>query len=204
MIFWPALIDALGAVIAWVIWQHRSRRAYIDGFEFPEALRMKFRERRPGLLPAQEGRVFEGLRQWFRVCHAAGGRRVSMPSQAVDDAWHAFILFTRNYQLFCGKAFGRFLHHTPAEAMRTQTEPTEGIRRSWRLACGLEGIDPRLPQRLPLLFALDMELGISDGYRYSLNCAPGSGTYCAGGIGCSSGCSSGCSGDGGGGGCGGD
>ena len=61
-----------------------------------------------------------------------------MPSQVVDDAWHTFILFTRNYELFCRKAFGRFLHHTPAEAMAGQTTATEGIKRTWRIACQLE------------------------------------------------------------------
>ncbi|MEX0600376.1 MAG: hypothetical protein WD423_02225 [Rhodothermales bacterium] len=38
------------------------------------------------------------------------------PSKAVDAAWHAFILHTRNYAGFCEKVFGRFIHHEPADA----------------------------------------------------------------------------------------
>lgn len=52
----------------------------------------------------------------------------------------------------------------------------------------------RQPERLPLLFALDAQLGIADGFRYSLDCrdrnSPVSGSnYCASHIGCTSGCS---------------
>jgi hypothetical protein len=139
-----------------------------------------------------------------------------MPSQAVDDAWHEFILFTRQYAQFCRSAFGRFLHHTPAEAMRSPTQASDGIKRTWRLACAGEGIDPERPQRLPRLFAMDAALLIAGGFIYQLDClaagcdgAMGAG-FCASHIGCGSGCSgdSGSSdGDGGsgcGGGCGGD
>jgi hypothetical protein len=35
-----------------------------------------------------------------------------MPSRAVDEAWHEFILDTRTYTSFCHAAFGRYLHHT--------------------------------------------------------------------------------------------
>ena len=140
---------------------------------------------------------------------------VSMPSQVVDDAWHEFILFTRAYDGFCRKALGRFLHHTPAEAMAAPTLAQEGIKRAWRLACVREGIDPKFPTRLPLIFALDAMLGISDGFTYTLECTDqrsgGCGGYCASHIGCGSGCagdSGADSGDSGGsscgGGCGGD
>ncbi len=190
------------ALTLWVNWLRLSRRAFIAGYEFPAALRNKFREVRPGLTDIQQNQVFEGLRQWFLVCNRAENRFVSMPSQVVDDAWHAFILFTRNYQQFCKKAFGRFLHHTPAEAMTGQTSASDGIKRTWRVACHLEKIDPKAPIRLPMLFAMDAALAIAGGFHYELNCKPGSNTYCAGGIGCSSGCGSGCGNDGDGG-CGG-
>jgi len=149
---------------------------------------------------------------------------VAMPSQVVDVAWHEFILFTRSYELFSNKAIGRFLHHTPTEAMKSPTLAQEGIKRAWRLACATENISPTSPARLPLLFAIDTMLNIDDGFRYSLNCKDKSSPayadgYCAGHIGCAAGCggdsvhssdsggffdSFGGSSDCGGGGCGGD
>ena len=100
-----------------------------------------------------EAPIFEALRDYFQLCYQAKKRLVAMPSQVVDDAWHEFILFTRDYQHFCQRGPGRFLQHTPAEAMRSPTDAQEGLKRAWRLACRRDGIDPRAPQSLPKPFA---------------------------------------------------
>jgi hypothetical protein len=59
--------------------------------------------------------IEEGLRQWLRCCAAAlrDGEVIGMPSHAVDEAWHGFILCTARYAAFCDAAYGRFLHHHP-------------------------------------------------------------------------------------------
>ncbi|WP_442943488.1 hypothetical protein [Nocardia sp. NBC_00565] len=59
--------------------------------------------------------VETGLRQWLRCCGAAmrDGQVIGMPSHAVDEAWHGFILCTQMYAAFCAAAYGRFLHHYP-------------------------------------------------------------------------------------------
>jgi hypothetical protein len=188
----------------------RRREAYIDAYGFPQGIRTRVRRRYAHLTEAQLDLVFEALRDYFHLCRGAGRQLLAMPSQVVDVAWHEFILFTRNYRTFCDRALGRFLHHTPAEAMRAPTEATEGIRRTWFYACKRSGIDPRQPRTLPLLFAIDTQLNIPDGFRYVPNCAPlrDGATYCGSHIGSGSGCGgsscggSSCSGDGGGG-CGG-
>jgi hypothetical protein len=114
--------------------------------------------------------VAHGLRQFF-LAHLRSGRRyVSMPSQVVDDLWHELILYTKNYQSICQKAFGRFLHHTPAVVLGGSQRGSEGLRRCWRYACVEENINPRAPTRLPLLFALDAKLEIPNGFRYVANC----------------------------------
>ena len=214
---WGIIIFA-AAIAFWLYnWSAiKKRRAdFIDQFAFHPAVINKFREVRPDLRSEQEELVFAALRDYFHLCHRAGRRMVSMPSQVVDDAWHAFILFTRGYELFCRRSFGRFLHHTPAEAMSSPTQAGDGLKRAWRLACAHEGIDPKNPARLPLLFAIDADLKIENGFFYTPNCKSGerpdgsAGYYCGSHIGCSSGCggdSGADSGDGGGcgGGCGGD
>lgn len=211
LIFSTVLLAVL-VFVAQRVWRQHALQRRLDAIRthpFPQSVRLKFRDVRPNLDSAQEHQVFEGLRDYFILCAQARGRFVSMPSQVADDAWHAFILHTRYYQDFCNKAFDRFLHHTPVEAMSSQTLATDGIRRAWRLACALENINPKQPERLPRLFALDGELKIENGFRYDTRCTPGSGNYCASHIGCGSGCGgggesgsadSGC----GGGGCGGD
>lgn len=183
---------------------------FIDDFLFPARLNTKLADQYPHLTDQQIEEVIRGLREYFHICHLAGRKVVSMPSQAVDTAWHEFILFTRKYEIFCYKALGRFLHHTPAEAMSSPTLAQQGIRKAWRISCGRENISPDSPNKLPLLFAMDAALDIPDGFKYSLNCKDknisAADSYCASHIGCSSdGCSGGCSGDSSGcGGCGGD
>lgn len=194
------------ATLAIVLYRRRAARsAFIDGYAFPHGIRERVHKRYPHLSEEQLDLAFGALREYFHLCRKAGRFMLAMPSQAVDVAWHEFILFTRNYEHFCHRALGRFLHHTPAEAMRTPTEATEGIQRTWRLACVREGIDPRAPAALPLLFALDARLGIPDGFRYALNCLPAADAsaappFCASHIGGGGGCGGGCHGAGCGGG----
>ena len=189
----------LAIVVAtlWVLWRNWSRQrrvVFIDQFPYARYLDKRLAARRPELSEAQRNEVFDGLRDYFQICRIAGRRMVAMPSQAVDDAWHEFILFTRQYERFCEAAFGRFLHHTPAAAMSSPTQASEGIRRAWRLACAREKINPEKPERLPRLFAMDASLMIAGGFIYQLDCLAsgqnglGSG-FCASHIGCSSGCS---------------
>ncbi len=202
---------ALIAFVFWRNWSRQRRASYLDRFPLQAFLDRRLAARRPELNVAQRAQVIAALNDYFHLCRQAGRRQVAMPSQAADDAWHEFILFTRQYDKFCRNAFGRFLHHTPAEAMATPTQASDGLKRAWRLACAHEQIDPKAPQRLPRLFALDAALGIVGGFVYQLDClaasggAAGSG-YCASHIGCGSSCSgdsgSGDSSDGGG--CGGD
>jgi hypothetical protein len=184
------------SVIYWAIRANKARQLkYIEQYHFHNGIRRKLAQKHPQLTEPQLDMVFQGMKDYFRICRQAKKRMVSMPSQVVDDAWHEFILSTRIYEKFCNKAMGRFLHHTPAEAMPAPTLAKAGIKRAWRLACALEQINPKKPARLPLIFAIDALLNINNGFIYQLDCKNnGAGVYCASDIGCASGC--GGSGDG--------
>jgi hypothetical protein len=208
-----AVFAAVVLAIALLFVVHRLRELqradFIRGYRFPKGLIEKLQQRRSGLGAKDAQLVARALRQFF-LAHLKSGRRfVSMPSQVADDLWHEFILYTRHYDAFCRKAFGRFLHHTPAVVLATDRRDNSGLRRTWWQCCRDENIDPRAPTRLPLLFALDAKLGIADGFRYAPDCgalrAAGDGSvHCGADLGVSSGDGSsdaGCSGDGG---CGGD
>lgn len=165
----------LVAGFAFLIWlstqQHRHQRArFIAGYRFPAALVRRYGETHPGLGLLEVRKVFEGLRQYFLACLAAQrgsiAPAVGMPSKAVDDAWHEFILMTRDYQAFCRHAFGRYLHHAPDETMGTPMRDA--------LANTLHQLGRPLPGAaawatvgaIPLLFAMDRELGLADGYHH--------------------------------------
>ncbi len=74
---------------------------------------------RKGLVPADkvEDAVFEFKRYMALV--GLGYRGLGMLSPEIDEVWHAFILFTREYAEFCQAAFGSFVHHVP----RTSRSP---------------------------------------------------------------------------------
>ena len=49
-------------------------------------------------------------------------------------------------------------------------QDNSGLRRCWWYACLEENINLRKATRLPLLFAIDRKLFITDGFTYSLDC----------------------------------
>jgi hypothetical protein len=164
-------VVATAAVIAVDRVRRKARREqYIRTFMFPRGVFDKLLAARPGLAPKDLQLVARALRQFFLTYHKSGYQRVAMPSQVVDDLWHEFILFTRDYQVFCRTAFGNFLHHTPAVKMGDVKTDNEGLRRVWWFSCLEENINPRKATRLPLLFAIDRKLGIENGFVYDLDC----------------------------------
>jgi len=224
----PAVLAAgLLGFLAFKLWRgaRRLRRAqFIRTYVLPRGLFEKLREKRPELELKECSLVARGLRQFFLAYLNTRNEFISMPSQVVDDLWHEFILYTREYQRFCDRAFGGFLHHSPAIVLGSAELSNDGLRRAWYQACVEENINPRQPARLPLLFALDSKLNITNGFRYVPNCGPlrqggdlavhcaadlapvrrsASGRFSRDGGGCGAGCGGGTSSCGGGG-CGGD
>lgn len=184
-----AALIAAGAVYLWNRWRQLARAEFIRNYTFPHGLFAKLSKKRPQLDTKQMQLVARALRQFF-LAYLHGGRRyVSMPSQVTDDLWHEFILYTRHYDAFCRRAFGGFLHHTPAVVLSRDRQNNSGLRRVWWHSCKDENINPRAATRLPLLFALDTKLGIADGFAYAADCkksrasADGAGAsivYCGG------------------------
>jgi len=182
------------------LWKQAEKRkvkkqlAYIENYTFSPAIFKRVHEKHKYLNKQGLKKVEGALRDYFYICSLANGKMVAMPSEIVDVAWHEFILFTREYEHFCKNAMGRFLHHTPTEAMVNPTSAQGGIKRAWRLACSKAKVDPNKPKKLPQLFSIDKTLKIRGGFTYNLNCkGKGKGTnsgYCATHIGCASGCSS--------------
>ena len=151
----------------------RLRRAeFIRRYPWPRGLLDKLAQHHPGFTRKETALVSEGLRQFFLAYLNSGRREVAMPSQVADDLWHEFIHYTRDYGRFCNQAFGRFLHHTPAVALREGARrDNSALRRVWWQCCRDENIDPIRPTRLPLLFALDSKLKIANGFVYAPDCA---------------------------------
>lgn len=147
------------------------RERYILAYRLPPSLLHQLGQRHPALGEQDIELVVRALKQFFLAYLHGGFRFVAMPSQLTDDLWHEFILCTRLYELFCHKAFGRFLHHTPASVLSRNQMNNKGLRRVWRECCRQEGIDAKKPGRLPLLFALDSRFNVEGGFLYAPDCS---------------------------------
>lgn len=181
-----SLLLAIALMIVWSRWRRAARADYIRTYMFPKGLLDKFGTHRPELTLKERQLVAHALRQFFLAHLKSGCKFVAMPSQVADDLWHEFILYTRHYEAFCNKAFGQFMHHTPAVVLGANRQDNTGLRRTWWYCCIEENINPKKATRLPLLFSLDEKLKIPNGFRYMADCkgvkrqGDGGGVYCGG------------------------
>ncbi len=177
------------AGVALFAWEQSLRRQFVREASLPKFLIAKLCEQHPQLSPRDAELVVRGLRQFFMGYLRSGHKFVAMPSKVVDTAWHEYILHTKGYARWCDGAFGRMLHHTPAEVLGNDARRNNGLRRSWYWACKEESIDPRQSARLPLLFAIDVKFGIKGGFSYVPDCdaigRKSDGIYCGADFGAS-------------------
>ena len=147
----------------------QARAKFIQGYKFPGELRNRL-QANTGLGLEQSGKVLEGLRQYFLACLAAQrapiAKQVGMPSKAVDAAWHEFIVLTKEYAKFCEQAFGSYLHHTPKAMMDTPTPAALANTLHQLRGQSLSPAGWAMVGSVPLLFAIDRELGFKEGHLY--------------------------------------
>ena len=137
-------IALCAALIAWFAHaQQRKEKLWIESakyiaeYVFPTSLRFKLDQSYPALSGEQVGLIVQGLRVWFQLLAANPRTQLGMPSQAVDKAWHEFILLTQNYADFYEKAFGKFLHHTQHSA--SDAAQRDGLARTYGLSAAFVG-----------------------------------------------------------------
>lgn len=72
-------------------------------------------------MPFEEAEdIFLEMKRWLYLsAYVAerGGKdsdlAISQSLKLVDEMWHTFVLFTRDYQAFCDQYFGFYIHHSP-------------------------------------------------------------------------------------------
>ena len=79
-----------------------------------------------GLDQQQARQLFEDTKRFLFLAGTVPGKW--SPTKAIDEGWHAFLLFTKDYAQFCQRFFGRFIHHEPhrmANPNRTGSSATK-------------------------------------------------------------------------------
>jgi len=77
-------------------------------------------------LAADKAKLYEREMKRYFLLRFTQKRRYGMMGM-VDDYWHLFIIYTKQYHEFCEKAFGAYLHHSPAVAPDNNVTSGENI-----------------------------------------------------------------------------
>jgi hypothetical protein len=102
-------------------------------YRHPGVVRRYAKEQGASLVQAEE--VFRETLKGLYLCSrrlSAGPESVGCPMTPeiaqLDEKWHTFVLFTRDYADFCERSFGFFLHHVPNEDEEDRPEDPETVR----------------------------------------------------------------------------
>ena len=76
--------------------------------------------------------LFEDMKRFLFLCGVS--EEPLAPPEFIDEAWHNFILFTKDYAKFCQEKFGKFIHHLPVGPEDVASRDGSLIRRTHTLA----------------------------------------------------------------------
>jgi hypothetical protein len=86
-----------------------SMLAAVTDYKNPELIE-RFK-RKLGLSASDAEQLFVDTKRYLYLC-AVAGKPLAPPAQ-IDQGWHEFLMYTKDYQEFCSSHFGKFVHHTP-------------------------------------------------------------------------------------------
>lgn len=86
----------------------KALRKYV----IPDYIKQRFwKDHAQNLTAAEVDLVFDTMKDFMFLSKI---KPSYLSSYIVDEAWHTFILFTKDYHKFCKKVFGSYFHHTPS------------------------------------------------------------------------------------------
>jgi hypothetical protein len=103
-----------------------------------------------GVSQEESEELFEEVKKWLWLAnerHCEGikeGLSIDHPIVVIDEMWHNFVLFTKEYTAFCTDYFGYYMHHAPA----TESEETEFREKLKTIPKG-ERMRSRMEQKRP-------------------------------------------------------
>lgn len=72
-------------------------------------------------------KAIEGFKRYIGLA-MLGHKHVSVPNKAVDEVWHTFLLYTKEYADFCKQLCGYFIHHCPENSVyATSSETSDSL-----------------------------------------------------------------------------
>lgn len=143
----------------------------LKALTFPDTFRQKILEVHPYADTADLLDWENGFRRYIllNLLKPKTMSMLAMPSEAVDSVWHAALLHTRWYANMCKDCLGWYMHHEPFSSAPKQASDKnaemQAVANTYVLDCVIEGI-PADGRNIPLLFRLDQEGRVANGYHY--------------------------------------
>lgn len=88
-------------------------------------------EHKLNLSPEDAQQLFEDMLRFLWLSAMFGNVQ---PTTTIDEAWHLFILFTRDYRNFCEQFFGEFIDHRPHYPNDPPNDGSTGVRTATLIA----------------------------------------------------------------------
>jgi len=77
--------------------------------------------------PEEGEALFAEVKRYMVLVRSDNTKIWKMYSLRVDEVWHQFILFTREYMDFCQRFFGGYIPHSPSNAPKSKTVDTAEV-----------------------------------------------------------------------------
>jgi len=104
----------------------------LNNYQIPAYIKRRFwLEKAPNLKKSEIDSIFNSLKEFLYLSYKY--KNVYLSSYIVDEAWHVFILFTKDYQKFCNEVFGEFIHHTPSISKNGYKDDIKEIKNTYFL-----------------------------------------------------------------------
>lgn len=80
-----------------------------------------------GVADAEAELIFAEAKKWLWLNSLEDRPPLAVTSeiQVLDEMWHTFVLFTRDYSEYCQSRFGRYMHHKPTSRREKEAEAAE-------------------------------------------------------------------------------
>ena len=81
-------------------------------YKIPDYIKQRFwKDHAPHLTKKEVDLIFKSFKDYIYLTQISNSY---LSSFIVDEAWHTFILFTKDYERFCLSTVGKFIHHSPS------------------------------------------------------------------------------------------
>ena len=142
-----------------------KRYKYTENLNFPNSIDMALKKEFPNFTDENINLVKQGLKEYLKLYALSSRGKIILPSLVVNLALKEFFK-TVEYQDFIKNVFKFYFTDV---LMKNNNIIDNDLKVVWTLTCENENINPNKPDKLPLIFSIDSQLNIENGFRFTID-----------------------------------